>query len=399
MKIAHCADLHIGSKFEKLKEKGELRNRDTIKALANLSEFCKEEKIHILLIAGDLFESATVKFEEVKFVKELFADMMDTHIFISPGNHDYYSIDSCYADDDWSSNVKIFTGKMEKVYIQELNTIVYGAGFRASHEEKPLFDYEELRKDASNDDYKNLTKLAVIHGELVSINESSEYNPICIEEIPEDYFSYIALGHIHTRSEVMNFGKMKYAYSGNIEGTSFKTTGKKGIYFGNISSKNEYELNKEINIEIECESDKEKNYTECSDIQFKQFSTKLFLKKRIDITECCSFNDLKNKVLDEIKEDINWKNNFYRITLIGYVSKKNLFSLNLLKEILENELYYLELLNETEYEYSYREIMNENSLRAEFVKVLSDSGSKNMNYDALKFGLMALDGKENILDY
>ena len=60
MKIIHLADVHLGSKIEaKLpKDKAEIRKSEVRQAFNKVINYANENDIKIILISGDLFDSA-----------------------------------------------------------------------------------------------------------------------------------------------------------------------------------------------------------------------------------------------------------------------------------------------------------------------------------------------------
>ena len=72
MKIIHFADLHIGSKFERMPDdiKTEL-NTKLRNAFANIIDYAKENNITTILMAGDIFDKNSVLMKDKKFFYDL----------------------------------------------------------------------------------------------------------------------------------------------------------------------------------------------------------------------------------------------------------------------------------------------------------------------------------------
>ena len=93
MKFVHIADLHIDSPFVNLSDKdnlGEIRRLDQRKAIKKVVEYIKENNIPYLFISGDLYEHKYIKKSTIQYINNLFKEIPNTAIFISPGNHDPY---------------------------------------------------------------------------------------------------------------------------------------------------------------------------------------------------------------------------------------------------------------------------------------------------------------------
>lgn len=184
-------------------------------ALGRLKEKCRD--CDIVLLAGDLFDSARIYRDTLDALKALFADI-PAEIFIAPGNHDWLAQGSPYLTEQWGSNVHIFTSpEITRVHLEELNCDVYGAAFTAP-EMPPLLQNFRVEDE-------NATNLMVLHGDLQA---ASVYNPISSGDIAASGLDYLALGHVHSAS-VQRFGKTTCAFCGCLMGRGFDECGEKGV--------------------------------------------------------------------------------------------------------------------------------------------------------------------------
>ena len=87
---------------------------------------------------------------------------------------------------NWPDNVYIFKGKMQSKEIEELNLVVWGAGFNNNYEHEGLINEINIDKSKIN--------IMVIHGEIESGNSKNEYNPIYLRDIEKTGIEYVALG-------------------------------------------------------------------------------------------------------------------------------------------------------------------------------------------------------------
>ena len=93
MKFVHIADMHFDSPFIALADKGNLgeqRRLEQRKMLKKVIEYIKENKIEYLFISGDLYEHKYIRKSTIEYINNLFKEIENTKIFISPGNHDPY---------------------------------------------------------------------------------------------------------------------------------------------------------------------------------------------------------------------------------------------------------------------------------------------------------------------
>ena len=91
-KIIHAADFHLDSAFSSCSaEQAVLRRQEQRLALQSFAKLCCG--CDIVLLAGDLFDSARIYRDTLDALKECFASI-EAKIFISPGNHDFVAAGS-----------------------------------------------------------------------------------------------------------------------------------------------------------------------------------------------------------------------------------------------------------------------------------------------------------------
>ena len=130
LRILHAADLHLDSPFEGLPSgKAAIRRSEQRELLNSLAELSQREKVDLVLLSGDLLDSAKAYYETgEELVRAL--NNIAAPIFISPGNHDYYSAKSPYAKLKLPENVFVFSSPdIERVELPGMRAVVYGAAF------------------------------------------------------------------------------------------------------------------------------------------------------------------------------------------------------------------------------------------------------------------------------
>ncbi len=132
MKFVHIADLHFDCPFSSLAVRENLsdnRRLDQRNAFKKVINYIKENSVEYLFISGDLYENEYVKKSTINYINNLFLEIPDTKIFISPGNHDPYLKNSYYSEFEFAPNVYIF--KSTNFECKELPDVnVYGIGFQ-----------------------------------------------------------------------------------------------------------------------------------------------------------------------------------------------------------------------------------------------------------------------------
>lgn len=374
VKIVHTADLHFDTPFNEVDDKQRAINKEELKEVfKNIINFCKEKQVDILLLAGDIFDNLTLSRETIHFIENVFNDIKETRVFISPGNHDPYNNKSFYKLIKWPENVYIFKDKLEKVYIKELETNVWGAAFNEKYVRESLIKgFSQNNKEIN---------IMVIHGEISSSIDGNEYNPITLKDIKESGMDYIALGHRHNFSGILKEGNTSYSYSGCPQGRGFDENGDKGIIYGYVA-KGAVELN----FIKTCKRNYEEIY--------------------VDVSNSFGYEELREKILNTIKEE-DRKNNLYKIILKGEVSEKFHIEEKVLKSKLINDFYFCKIVDKTSIALDIKELSKGYSVKSIFVKNLlkklqeaKTDEEKDVIKMALKIGVSSLSEAEvNIDDY
>ena len=223
MKFVHIADLHLDRPFTSLANReslSDIRRLEQRKVLKKVIQYIKENSIKYLFISGDLYENEYVKKSTIIYINDLFKEIPDTKIFISPGNHDPYIKDSYYENFDFSNNVYIFKGDFECIETDDAN--IYGMGFTSFYcESVDLNKIHKLENGKPN--------FLIMHASLNGgSTENQEYNPILESKLEKLDIDYIALGHIHKPyyNEKKN---QKIVYPGSLISFGFDELGEHGM--------------------------------------------------------------------------------------------------------------------------------------------------------------------------
>jgi len=338
VKIIHTGDFHIGASRTAV-HNGKAEIKNTFFKMLNI---CKSEDVDFLLISGDLFDTPFVDSDTVSEVIRAMSQIPETVIAIAPGNHDCSCPGSVYLNNSFPENVVIFSHAFEFYDFPHKNVRLHGAAFCDRFENQSL-----LPESISL--HPEMINLCVLHGDLVSNISESNYNPITKTQISNSGFDYMALGHIHKRSELQKLGNTYYSYCGCPDGKGFDESGSLGIYMGTVGK------------------------GKC-DLTYTELSSRKYVFVESDISDCKNSLEISDKIHTQIKTDFHddFQNNLYRITLTGNVSTD--FSPNVpqISESLKSCLYYVQISDKTEPDISdVSSIAAENSLRGIFTsKVL-----------------------------
>ena len=340
MKFVHIADMHFDIPFTTLnkKELGNQRRLEQRKIFKEIIEYIKQNKVDYLFIAGDLYEHEYVKQSTVEYINNLFCEIPNVKIYITPGNHDPLIKNSYYETYNWNENVHIFKSKIEK--IENENICIYGYGFDNFYKKD-----NELKNIEKIDE--NKINILITHANLDGLkNSEEEYNPISKKELIELKFNYIALGHIHKKTSYMQ-ENTSIIYPGSPMSLGFDEKGEHGMIVGQIN-----EENKKI------------------DIEFIKLDKKEFVEINLDVS---SINN-EEELIEKINELNLEENKYYKIIFTGnrkfeiniYNIEKNIYNQNIIK-----------IKNNTKIEMDFEKLKNENTLKGIFIKNMLEKIEKN----------------------
>ena len=83
LRFLHCADAHLDTPFtiDDL-EQADVRRAELRSAFSSMMLYVRQNRIHLLLIAGDLFSHAFLSQETTALLRREFASVPDCHIQI-----------------------------------------------------------------------------------------------------------------------------------------------------------------------------------------------------------------------------------------------------------------------------------------------------------------------------
>lgn len=376
VKILHTADLHIGSSRANLLGDARALGKAEIKnTFFRILDLCKKESVDFLLIAGDLFDSPFADSETIAEVTHAMSELPETIIAISPGNHDCASPGSIYLKTIFPKNVVVFTSFAEFFDFPQKKVRLFGAAFTDRFEKIPLLpENPDLSQEMIN--------LCVLHGDVVSALSESDYNPITVGSIATSGFDYLALGHIHKRTEIQKSGNTFYSYCGCPDGRGFDEDGSRGVYLGTVKKGS-------------CQ------------IDYVELSSRQYIITDVDVSDCENSVQISSKILSQLEAEFpkTYAENLYRISICGTISSDFLPNIGQIEAMLSGKLLYIRITDKTDIDLSnVSKIARENSLRGIFVaKMLeridsSDSKDAIKLRQALRLGLKAFEREVSLSD-
>jgi DNA repair protein SbcD/Mre11 len=270
VKFLHTADLHLDSPFQGLQKLPESIfkriKESTFASFSRIVSLAIEEKVHFMIISGDLFDSedrslrAQVRFrQEMKRLEDA-----DIPVYVIHGNHDH--LGGSWTSIEWPNNVYVFSNELEiKSYEKNGQKLVNLYGF--SYPEKAVTEnktsYYQKQSDAP-------FHIGILHGSADGSRQGmhGQYAPFTVKQLLEKEFDYWALGHIHKRQTL--YENPFVVYPGNIQGRHRNELGEKGCFLVTLTPSK-------------------------AELSFKQTADIIWEHAEISITEVESYSELVDK--------------------------------------------------------------------------------------------------------
>lgn len=198
--------------FPSLRERGPDYRRQLLDTFGRIIDLAIEQKVSLLLVAGDLFDSNAVLGTPIRTVLSSFKKLGSAGIrtCILPGTHDPYSDDSIYRSMELPSSVTVFTPQRVSVTYADLDLTVYGRAFDGKScgtnalEGLALSPHSRLHVGMA---HGSLRMEGITEREAMFVDGST---------ISDSGFDYLAIGHWHSFRDCSQ-GATKAFYCGSPE--------------------------------------------------------------------------------------------------------------------------------------------------------------------------------------
>lgn len=291
MKFIHFADAHLDSPFRGLSflpsEEFNQIYQAADQSLKRIVDLALAEKVDLVLIAGDTFDSSQPSPRAQLFFAEQVKRLTDAQIQVVMifGNHDHMKQEDLLVSP--SPYFKLL-GNSETV---EQATFTTDEGFNYD-----VIGFSYLNNHITEDKIpefpakgKNYT-FGLMHAQEKSATASQNvYAPFTVDELQNLNYDYFALGHIHARNNLSSTPWI--VYPGNIQGRHINEMGAKGCYLG----------------EIDENSGK-------TTIDFKETGPILWQGTKINLEGAISKADLQAKIIAKLESG---QKTYFSLTIAG----------------------------------------------------------------------------------
>lgn len=214
MKFLHTADWQLGKPFARITDpdKGAKVRAARMESIRKIATLAKEHEVAFVLVAGDLFDSATPEKSVVSAACSAIGEI-EVPVLAIPGNHDHGGPGSLWEQDffqqEAASLAPNFRILLEREPVELDDAVLFPCPLLRRHEsDDPTtwirnFDFPSL-------DNPDKTRIVLAHGSVHGFDssgidgedESCSPNLISLDRLPENEIDYIALGDWHGTKQI-----------------------------------------------------------------------------------------------------------------------------------------------------------------------------------------------------
>jgi DNA repair exonuclease SbcCD nuclease subunit len=223
MKFVHAADAHIDSPMKGLAAYPgapvEAVRGATRQAFESLVALCIDQRVDLLVIAGDVYDGDWKDFSTGLYLRSQLAHLRESgiEVVVIRGNHDAASV--------ITRNLKLpgihvlRHDRPDSVVLEDLGVVVHGQSFATR-------SVTENLAAGYPDPLPGLVNIGLLHTCLGGYAEHENYAPCRLEELVARGYDYWALGHVHDRA-VLHVDPY-VVFAGNLQGRHIRECGAKG---------------------------------------------------------------------------------------------------------------------------------------------------------------------------
>jgi DNA repair protein SbcD/Mre11 len=222
LRLLHTADVHLGARHADLGDQAAAQRERQFTAFVATADLALAERVDLLLIAGDLFDSNVQPRRSVERAAAQLRRLVEARIrtVLVPGTHDVYDRASIYRAYDLaamsgavgSDLVTVLDPDHPDVHLPALDVVVHGRCFATKRApQSPLKGLDAAK------DKRATWHVGLLHA-AVAIPDRTDGDEVVIttDEIAASHLDYLALGHWHSTVQDKAGGTI-YAYSGAPE--------------------------------------------------------------------------------------------------------------------------------------------------------------------------------------
>ena len=352
MKIIHCADVHLGTKFASKypADIAKQRQSELRTAFSSMIDFASQNDVRLILLSGDVFDSDKPTIKDKDFFYNAVRNNPEIDFLYLNGNHDK---EGSYLQTD-IPNLKTFSKTNFTSYTYE-NIVISGIEMDTTNAQS---FYSMLELDQSK------LNIVMLHGD---VSDSKGMDKVRIADLRNKGIDYLALGHIHSFASGRIDDRGMWAFSGCLAGRGFDECGEKGFIMLDVADR--------------------------ISAQFCRSAARTIHKVDIDVSDCGDLYTIQQK-LKQQTNDLSG-DDILRVELTGDLAPDIDLTDNDVISAL-SRFYFVNVKNNTSVRIDPSAFDSDTSLIGEFVRGVS----ANADYDAYRknmliaLGLKLLSGRE-----
>jgi len=230
VRFVHAADLHLGAPFKRV-QAADSRVSDALLvagtlALGRIVDLCIDRDVDFLLLAGDVFDSATPHPSAQHAFRRAMEELNTAGIpvYMTRGNHD--PGDGRYDWIDLPDNVRVFSSAQVERVLHEREGRASCAIHGWSFPSREVLDNvaKRFRRDPGDQ-----IAIGVLHANVGDREGWDPYAPCSVVDLRDAGMDYWALGHIHL-PEVVSAETPVVVYPGSPQGLDPGESGEHGCF-------------------------------------------------------------------------------------------------------------------------------------------------------------------------
>jgi exonuclease SbcD len=225
MRFIHAADLHLDSPLSGLRERAGDRAENLIgatrRAFENLVDFAIEERVGLVVIAGDVFDGDWPDHGTGLFFVKMLAslDAAGIPVAMIRGNHDAASVITRRLS--WPRNVREFSSRSPETWpLPEIGVAIHGQSFA----DRAIPQNLAAGYPAP---VAGLFNIGLLHTSATDRPGHETYAPCELRDLISKGYDYWALGHVHTREVLCD--EPFVIFPGNLQARHVNEPGAKGF--------------------------------------------------------------------------------------------------------------------------------------------------------------------------
>lgn len=374
VKIIHTADVHLDSKLKRhLDDRRAKQRRDELLlSFQKMVQYGDKQGVEAILIAGDLFDVAKVSATARNAVLAVFEDHPWITFYYLRGNHDADSFLQDVLDKvgKLPKNLKLFQDEWtsyEQKGTDGTSVVITGAEMTAENNKKLvaslLLDQAKLN-------------IVMLHGQETETAGKKDAEVIPLREYKNRGIDYLALGHVHAPKLEKLDARGVYAYSGCLEGRGFDECGPRGFYLLNVAGGR-------------------------IDAEFVPFCKRMMRELAVDASDAVTSDEaIALTRAAGVYSDVS-QEDMVKVILTGEPSLDAEFDEKYIEKVLEEDFYFVKVVNKTQPKVDYDGFALDVSLKGEFVRRVKDAVqagelSEDEAAEMIRLGVRLLSGEEKL---